>query len=444
MSSTPEIAPYTARQRAMIMLFSCLGTVLDGADFAIFLIFLAPIAAYFETTLVNVAIIQAISYLAGIVGGIVFGMVSDRKGRRLGLILTVGLFSLATLASAFAPSFGVLLVLRVVAGIGIGGESGIAFSYLMESSPGRSARRGGASGILQAMFIVGSILSTFTYVQTSAAFGTEAWRAAFVILGVLGLLALVLRLFTPESRVWQARHAESASGSTTGRVPFREAMRPLMTTRMLLAVLLMTFAFFGAYAVGTYGASMLQTVFTLEPATVGLVGYTTSAITLVAYLLGGYLADRLGRRRSFIVMASIGTVAYLAFGFLSLGAGNSLGSAVIWTSPVIIGYLFIYVGFGYFGAQGVWLSELFPTAIRSTAQNLAYYVGRGIGAGVLPLVALTIATGIGADVRLAIALGVIGTIGTIVFAALLPETKGIAIDEVGTPAALRASAEFSE
>jgi SHS family lactate transporter-like MFS transporter len=409
------------------MTFACLGTLLDGADFAIFLLFLAPIAQYFGTSLINVALIQASSYLAGIAGGILFGIIADRRGRRTGMMLTIALFSVATLASAFAPSFGALLVLRVIAGIGIGGESGIAFAYLMEAYPGRKARRGGASGILQAMFIVGSALSTFIYVQTSGAFGKEAWRAAFIILGIIGLLALVIRFFMPESRVWTATQRR-AENTVTGKVPFSQAIKPMLTRRMLLAILLMMFAFFGAYAVGTYGASMLQTVFKLPPGEVGNVGYVGSAITLLAYLLGGYLADKTGRRTSFIILSAVGTVAYLVFGFVALGAGTSLGSAVVWASPVILGYLAIYIGFGYFGAQGVWLSELFPTEIRSTAQNIAYYVGRGIGAGLAPLAALAIANALDADVRMAIAFGAIGTLGTLVVACLLPETKGTALD----------------
>jgi MFS family permease len=431
MSTVQGVGPVTFRQRTAIMGFSCLGTVLDGANFGIFLIFLAPMAAYFKTTLVNIAVIQAISYLAGIAGGVIFGMISDRHGRRIGLLLTVGLFSVATIASGFAPSFALLLVLRAISGIGIGGESGIAFSYLMEATPGRSTRRGGSSGILMSMFIVGSGLSTLTYELTSSAFGADAWRYAFIILGGVGVLALVSRFFMPESRIWQERRSASVAAASTNRVPFRVAVRPFATRRMLYAILLMIFAFYGAYAVGTYGASMLETTFALKPTSVANIGYVGLAVTFAAYLFGGYLSDKVGRREAFIIMAAIGTAAYLAFGIICLVDGNVIHSADIWTTPVIIGYLVIDLGFGYFGAQGAWLSELFPTEIRSTAQNIAYYIGRGIGAGVFPLMFLTITTAAGGGVRLEIALGVIGTVGTIVFAALLPETRGTAIEQVG-------------
>lgn len=427
---------YTPGQRRMIFGFSFLGTLLDGADFGIFLLFLAPLAAYFGTSLVNVAVIQASSYLAGIVGGIAFGMIADHWGRRWGLTLTVATYSVFTLLSALAPSFQILLILRIIAGIGIGGESGIAFSYMMEAYPNRGARRGTASGLLQTMFIVGSLFATFLYVQTSAAFGKEAWRGAFAILGIGALLAVAVRLFMPESHVWLAAHnqergqANRASGEfVKDKNVFAELFHPSFAARTILTMLLMTFAFFGAYAVGTYGSAMWQTTYKLPAPTVGAIGYASSVIAIVAYLTGGVLADIIGRRNAFMVMAAIGTVAYVAFGIIGMSVAGSVNAASPWTSPLVLVYLAISLGFGYFGAQGVWLSELFPTRVRSSGQNLAYYVGRAIGAGIAPLAALTIATSLGHDARLAITFGVIGTLGTLIVSLFLPETKGIQLGQ---------------
>lgn len=441
-------SPYTAAQRRLIFVFSFLGTLLDGADFAIFLLFLAPLAKYFGTSLVNVAVIQASSYLAGIVGGIIFGMIADRWGRRWGLALTVATYSVFTLLSAVAPSFEILLVLRIIAGIGIGGESGIAFSYMMEAYPSRTARRGTASGLLQTMFIVGSLVATFIYVQTSAAFGAEAWRAAFAILGVGALLAILVRLFMPESRVWQQAHSQVEQTPTKSKVSFGELFQPALARRTILTILLMTFAFFGAYAVGTYGAAMWQTAYKLPAATVGTIGYTSNAIAIVAYIVGGLLADAIGRRRAFMVMAGIGTLAYLAFGIIGLSTSTSdtVSASFPFSSPIVLLYLAISLGFGYFGAQGVWLSELFPTRVRSSGQNLAYYVGRAVGAGLAPLAALALATNLGYDVRLAIALGFIGTLGTLVVSRFLPETKGVQLgqDEVAVEPTPRVEASLAE
>jgi MFS family permease len=301
---------------------------------------------------VNIAVIQASSYLAGIIGGIAFGMIADRWGRRWGLTLTVATYSIFTLLSAVAPSFQILLVLRIVAGIGIGGESGIAFSYMMEAYPDRRARRGGASGLLQTMFIVGSLFATFLYVQTSAAFGAEAWRAAFAILGIGALLAVLIRLFMPESKVWQAARGQVRGQVQQKQTParnkgvFAELFQPGLASITILTTLLMTFAFYGAYAAGTYGPAMWQTIYKLPAATVGTIGYVTSVIGIVTYLVGGLLADAIGRRNAFTVMAAIGTVAYLAFGVIGLSAPGAVNAGDLWTSPLVLTFLAIYVSIG--------------------------------------------------------------------------------------------------
>jgi MFS family permease len=426
-----SVAPYSPGQRRLIFGFSFLGTLLDGADFGIFLLFLAPLAKYFGTSLVNIGVIQATSYLAGIIGGILFGMIADQWGRRWGLTLTVATYSVFTLLSAFAPTFPILLVLRIVAGIGIGGESGIAFAYMMEAYPNRNARRGTASGLLQTMFIFGSLFATFLYVQTSAAFGVQAWRAAFAILGGGALIAVLIRLFMPESHVWRAAQGQLKIEPGSKKFALTELLQPTLVRRTILTTLLMTFAFFGAYAAGTYGAALWQTTYKLPAANVGAISYAGSVIAIVAYVTGGLLADAIGRRRAFIVMAAIGTVAYLAFGILGLSSTTHVNPSNPWTSPLVYLYLAISLGFGYFGAQGVWLSELFPTRVRSSGQNIAYYIGRAIGAGLAPLAALIIATDIGLGIRLAIAFGVIGTLGTLLVSLFLPETKGgqLAVEE---------------
>jgi SHS family lactate transporter-like MFS transporter len=418
---------YTRRQRTLIIVFSCLGTLLDGMNFTLFLLFLAPMALYFGTSLDNIAVIQSLSYIAGIVGGIGFGLIADRRGRRLGMVLTIALFSVATLASAFSPTFAILLVLRIIAGVGIGGESGVAFAYLMESLTGAKARRGGASGLLMSMIAVGALAATFVYVQTASAFGKDAWRVAFIIMGAVGIVALVVRFFMPESRAWSAMKEAQLTVAPQDRPRLATVVRPLLSIRMLKIIIMMTFAFLGAYAAATYGPAYLQTTLKLGPSTVGNLSYIVDVLALAAWLFGGYLADRVGRRRAFLILSAFGTAIYVFFTVSSILSGGSLVSTLLWSSPVVIAYLLLQAGTGYFGVQGVWVAEMFPTEIRSTAQNVAYYVGRGLGAGVLPLVGLTIATSLGSDLRIAIAFGGIGTLGAFVLALFLPETRGVSL-----------------
>jgi SHS family lactate transporter-like MFS transporter len=403
----------------LILIFSCLGTFLDGMSFTIFLFFLAPIAEYFDTSIVSLGLIQALSYVAGIVGGFIFGILADRRGRRIGLIAAIALFSVMTLLSGLAPSFEILLVLRILAGIGIGGESGVAFAYLMESLD-PSAKRGAASGLLQSMIVIGGLGSTFLFVQTSAAFGELAWRWAFAIMGALGIVALVMRLFMPESRVWIESRNNLVTGGTRGP-SMASTLKKLVSRRMLLTVLLMTFAFYGAYAFSTYSTAYMQTVLALDAAGIGNLNYLGQAISLIAWFGGGWLSDKLGRRGAFVALSALGSVFYIYFVVVTIITGGLVDGGI---TLLISALIPLFAASGYFGVQGAWLSELFPTEIRSTAQNLSYYIGRGLGAGIMPFVGLLIATNLGYDVGFAMCLGLIGTAGALLIALMLPETKG--------------------
>lgn len=401
-----------------------LGTLFDGADFAVFLIFLVPISHTFGVTVLTVTLVQATSYVAGIAGGVAFGLLADRRGRRLALSLSIAVFSVFTLASAFSPNIWWLLVLRILAGIGIGGESGVAFALINEVFPDRGNRRGTVSGSMQTMFIFGNFIGYALFSWTTTTWGAEAWRWSFALLGVGGLVALAARYSMPESPQWLATRTDPTLEAPSGSAVMREIFGPQLRTRTVKTTLLMTSAFFGAYAVITYAPSMWQKTYHLPAGAVAHIGYAGSVAAILAYFLNGVLSDHIGRRRSFVVFAVIGVLAYVAFGLVTVTGWGTVSAATYWGSPVFWVFLFAEFGYGYHGSQGVWLSELYPTRVRATAQNLVYYVGRGIGAGLLPLLALWIADQLGSDFRLAITFGVVGAAATAMAALTLPETKG--------------------
>lgn len=417
---------YSKSERKLVILFAFIGTVFDGADFFIFTYFLSSVSQYFGTSLVNTTFIQASSYLAGIIGGIVFGMLADKRGRNLGLTLTVAVYSIFTLLCAFSTSFSMLLVLRIIAGIGIGGELGIAAAYMNEVLHADNNRRGLFSGILQSMMIVGSFLAAWLFAFTSQHYGTEAWRWAFGYLGVAGILAAFIRRFMPESKLWLASKANKLKSDGTQKkeaVPLVEIFRGGLGTVTLKATILLTLAFYGAYALLTFAPTMWSTIYNYSPATVAHISYIGNAICFFAYIGGGWLSDRIGRRNLFGLTAVIGTVGFLAFIAAALVL-DLPGSASFWASPIFYCYVITLFGFGYSGVVGVWMSELYPTRVRSTAENFVYYVGRAFGGGVGPVLGLSIALSMGYDVRVAIAFGLIGMVGVIIVSRLLRETFG--------------------
>lgn len=422
---------YTTRERVIILAFAFLGTVFDGADFAIFLIFMAPLAAYLHVTLVDMAYIQASSYVIGILGGLLFGSLADRRGRRFGLAATVLVYSIFTLLTAFTTSYAELFVIRLLAGIGIGGEAGIAFSYVNEAFPAPRDRRGLASGLLQSMFLVGSSVAAWIYATTSAHWGPEAWRWAFGLLGAVAILAAAMRLFMPESRLWLADRARAAreGGEAASSVPAIAMFRRGRALTVVVATLMLGFSFYGAYAVNTYSPAMWQTVYKVPAAMVGkLSGFGTLAGG-AAYIIAGALSDALGRRSAYTLMAGIGVVAYALFLLSILGwlGANDPAGPQGWLSPVVIAFFLTQIGYGYFGVQGVWLSELFPSGMRTTAQNFIYYGGRALGGGAAPVLGLLAARAIGLGTEFAVGFGLVGVLGALILCRFLPESRGRAL-----------------
>ncbi|MDA8335768.1 MAG: MFS transporter [Peptococcaceae bacterium] len=396
------------------------GTVFDGANFAILLLFLAPLARYFHTSLLVLAVLQAVSYLAGIAGGLVFGVIADRWGRRAGLTLTVAAYSLFGLASAFSPDFAVLFVLRVLTGLAIGGETGIAYAYLNEARG--ASRRGAFSGLLQGMFPLGSFLATFLFVATSQRYGAEAWRYAFAYLGGAAVLAALIRFLLPESGTWleyrRTRETQAAARSELGVLFAPDRRRPT-----LLLAGLMTFGFLGSTAVTTYAPAVWLTVYRVSVTTIGDLGYLGTLSIFLSFVLFGVLSDAWGRRRAFIVSAAVGTAGYAFYAWLVATGADRVSRAAPLGSAAFPAYLWMLFAAGYLGVQGVWMAEIFPTGVRATGINLSYYLGRGLGGGLAPLGALALVRALGFDLRWAVVAGLVGTLGAAVFAVFLPETR---------------------
>jgi MFS family permease len=415
-----DIAGY---DRAFVTWLACLlGTVFDGADFAIFLFFLAPIAAVFHVPVLLTGLVQAASYLASIAGALFCGFLADRFGRRTGLLVSIFLYSVGSVVSAFSWSLASLLVFRVLAGVGIGGEAGIAFSYLGEMW--RPRRRGTGGAVLQCMFLVGSALASLLFGILAVRLGPEAWRYAFAILGLAGFLLLPLRLSLPESPVWMAERQRPAEPWATGT-----------SASIWLAGLFATSAFFAAYAVETYGPTALQTVYRLSPLAVSRLSFFGLAVIAGSYVVSGVLSDRLGRRPVAVGGAVFGTVAFAAYAVLLLGRHDLGGHLSLVTLVTLNGML---AAAAPLALVGTWTAELFPTARRARGTNGVYYFGRALGGGAAPLLALLVAHALGADVRLAMVLGGLGSLAGLLLPLRLPETLGrslLPVAELGVRAA---------
>lgn len=410
---------YTPSARRRVVVFAFLATLFDGADFFIFIYFLHPIANYFGISLVKVTVIQAISYLTGVAGGLLFGTIADRRGRRLGLALAVAVYSIFTFISAFSMSFNTLLIWRALAGIGIGGESGIAYAYLNEVYHAGTNRRGLFCGALSTMFVFGGLVATGVFHFTSVVYGRDAWRWAFGYLGLVVMVAVAIRMYMPESKFWLASRNQKRPS-----VPLVAIFRNGLARTTLWGTALLTFGFFGFYALMTFAPTLWTSIYRLSASSAAKLSYAGMSIAIITQFTCGWLADVLGRRNAFTLTGLVGMIGYLFFLVVGPIFKLPVHEGTIWTSLPFFAFILITLGFGYLGVQGAWFAELYPTHARATGQNFVYYVGRAIGAGIGPLLTLSIATKMGFDVRMAISLGVIGMAGVAIVSRVLPETSG--------------------
>ncbi len=335
-----------------------LGWTLDAFDYFLLVMVLPAVAHTFAVPVKEVALALLLTLAFRPLGALVFGRLADRYGRQRVLMLDVALYSVLGLACAFAPSLGVLLVLRSLFGIAMGGEWGTGASLAMESVPAHS--RGIVSGILQSGYPCGYLLCAIAY---GLLFNHIGWRGMFA-LGVLpALLVLYLRKSVPESPVFEARRRAGV------RRGVREAMRGHWR---LFAYLIVMMAVFNAFSHGSQ--DIYPTFLTVQR---HLDTHLTSLLTvilnlgaLVGGLSFGAWSERIGRRRA---MAIACVLALPAIPLWSYGGSIAL---------LAIGAFWVQIAVqGAWGVVPGYLNELSPDDVRGTLPGFAYQLGNLIAAG---------------------------------------------------------------
>jgi SHS family lactate transporter-like MFS transporter len=348
------------RAQRHTVLASFLGWTLDAFDYFLLTFVIVAIAKEFGVGNTEVTFALFLTLAARPLGALLFGRLADRYGRRPILMLDVVLFSLFELATAFASSLAMLLVLRFAFGVAMGGEWGIGASLAMESIPAKS--RGAVSGLLQSGYPCGFFLAALANWLLVGAIG---WRGLFVVGALPALLVLYIRRKVPESPVWQAgRHMHRGGG-------WRAAVRGHGKRFLYMIVLMCAFNAF------SHGSQDMYHTF--EEVNLHLPTGSGAAFLLVALLNLGALAgglffgawsERVGRRRAMAVAALLAIPViplWMHGGSLwLLGAGAFLVQAMV---------------------QGAWgvipshLNELSPDAVRGTLPGFAYQLGNLLAAG---------------------------------------------------------------
>ncbi len=350
-----------------------------------------------------------VTLLASAVGGWLAGSLADRIGRVRTLQLTILWFSLFSLLCAFAQNFEQLLVARALLGFGFGGEWAAGAVLMGETI--RAQYRGRAVGSVQSGWAIGWSAAVLAQAMLFTALPSDqAWRWLFALGSLPAVFVFYLRrhVAEPDVAVQARRKFAEASGLARTLDIFRN--RLLKTT--VLASLLCAGCQGGYYAITAWLPRFLTTERHLS-----IVGSTSYLATLIVgsfagYLVGAWLADRLGRKPLFIIF-SLGAIAVVV-----TYTRAPLPNEFLW----LLGFPLGFFSSGYFSGMGAFLTELFPTRLRGSGQGFCYNFGRGIGA-LFP----TIVGAVSSSLPLSTAIAVFASCayGIFFLAALaLPETKG--------------------
>lgn len=330
---------------------SFLGWTLDAFDFFVLVFTIPAIAKEFHVGIPAVAASITVTLAFRPVGAFIFGLLADRYGRRLPLMLDLVFYSVIEVLSGLAPNYATFLVLRALFGIGMGGEWGVGASLVMEKVPPRW--RGVLSGVLQEGYAVGYLLAACCYFTVPPSWG---WRPMFFIGGLPALLALFVRYRVKESAVWQKTRSESWHG--LGRAIVSNWRLFLYLTALMM---MMNFA--------SHGTQDMYPTFLKEqrgfgPRQVAVIAVIYNVGALLGGILFGWLSDRWGRRRGMMV------ALLLALGLVPLWA---YGPGTVWL--VLGAFLMQFMVQGAWGVIPAHINELSPDNVRGFLPGFAYQCG---------------------------------------------------------------------
>jgi MFS family permease len=349
-----------------ILLMSWAGWVFDFYDLILYTFLLIPIGREFHFSNLKLSVVLGASLAATAAGGVVFGILSDRIGRKKVLQWTIITYSAGTMLSGLAPNFATLLIFRIITGFGVGGEWATGQTYIAETFPPKVRGRYGA--FMQTGAPIGIALASIVGGLVAPVIG---WRACFIISGLPALTVIAIRRRLPESDMWLERKAGESSGETGEESRFLKLVskkyRVLFIQSLVLTVFDMsaywfTYSWLPGYLIQERHFSMVQS-------TVWLI--VTQAGGFLGYLTFGFFADRFGRRPAY----SVYSVA-MAIGLAMI---TVLWGVIAEYPSAILAFMFL-VGFGtgMFSGYGPLFSEIFPTEIRNTAMGSAFNIARGV------------------------------------------------------------------
>jgi SHS family lactate transporter-like MFS transporter len=343
------VAPPKSGAHAVLAGF--LGWTLDAFDFFVIVFLFDTLAHQFGVTKKDMVFTTTATLALRPVGAFLFGLLADRYGRRIPLMVNVIYFSIIELLCGFAPNYTVFLVLRALFGIGMGGEWGVGASLAMEAAPTRW--RGILSGILQSGYSIGYLLAALA---ARFILPTWGWRPMFWLGALPALLALYIRTKVPESEAWRQHRAGSV----------RSILRAVLQNwrRFAYLVVLMVFMMFLSHGTQDLYPDFLKEVHKVSAARVADIAMIYNVAAVVGAIIFGHFSQKLGRRRGMMAALALCLIVIPLWAFG-------------WKIPVLIlGTILMQAGVqGAWGVIPVHLNELAADSARGLMPGLAYQLG---------------------------------------------------------------------
>ncbi|MGA3326396.1 MAG: MFS transporter [Terriglobia bacterium] len=376
-----------------------LGWTLDAFDFFVLTFVLAAVARDLGVSIAQVAATITGSLAMRPVGALVFGLMADRYGRRWPLMLDIIFYSVVEVLSGLSPNFKVFFVMRLLYGIGMGGNWGVGASLVMESvSP---KWRGVASGLLQEGYALGNILAAVVYYLVFPHWG---WRAMFFVGGLPALLSLFIFVKVKEPEAWRESRTD---WGTYGRVIARHG-------KLFFYIVLLT-TVMNCISHGTQDLypTLLQQQRHFSPQTTALIVMISMVGAIAGGLVFGHYSDRAGRRRAMLTAVILAILMIPAW---------VLSSTIALIVPAV--FLMQFMVQGAWGVIPVHLNELSPGELRGFFPGFAYQLGV-LFASSITLIEAILAKHLTYAQSLGLLAGLVLLIGVPVIG-LGPEAKGVA------------------